>query len=145
MPHCLLNALKFGESTMPSRKSSALSVTLAVCAALAIPFALAAEFPAGTYQSADVPFTVTFDANGKFRVNQDNKLQVAGDYSAKAGQLTITDSQGPWACTKAGEQTGTYKWAYASGTLTLSKVADECVDRVKSIDNRSWKRAAGPG
>jgi hypothetical protein len=128
---------------MSSRTSLAPCVSLAICSALAAPSALAAGFPTGTFQSTDEPFTVTFDANGKFHVNQADKLQVAGDYSAKAGQLTITDSQGPWACTKAGEQTGTYKWAYANGTLTLTKIADECVDRVKSIDNHSWKRATG--
>jgi hypothetical protein len=58
----------------------------------------------------------------------------------KTGQLQLTDTQGPWACTKAGEQTGIYTWKYENAVLTLSKVADKCEDRVKSLVNLAWKR-----
>jgi hypothetical protein len=125
---------------MSRRTSLTPAISLAICSGLAIPLALAADFPSGTFKSLDQPFTVTFDGHGKFHVNQDDKLQVAGSYSTKAAKVMITDSEGPWACTKANEQTGTYTWAYADGTLTMTKVADECVDRAKSIDGHAFKR-----
>jgi hypothetical protein len=82
---------------------------------------------------------MAFDDKGRFRVTASEVQQVIGQYSAKGDQLEITDSQGPWACTKAGEQTGTYRWKYANSVLTFSKVADRCEDRVNSLTSVTWK------
>ena len=58
----------------------------------------------------------------------------------RGSQLEITDAQGPWACTKSGEQSGTYMWKYADSALTFSKVKDLCQDRVKQPTQVKWKR-----
>ena len=113
---------------------------LAILSALALSTAAAADFPAGTYGAKDRPYTVTFDGKGQFQVHQGEKLQVAGTYAVKGGELQLTDTQGPWACSKDGEQMGTYAWKYEKAVLTLAKVADKCDDRVGSLVNSAWKR-----
>jgi hypothetical protein len=113
---------------------------LAICSTLALSPALAAEFPTGTYEAKEAPYTVRFDGKGQFHVNKGETLEVSGNYSVNTGELQLTDTQGPWACTKAGEQTGTYAWKYENAVLTFSKVADKCEDRVKSLVNLAWKR-----
>jgi hypothetical protein len=113
---------------------------LAICSTLALSTALAADFPTGTYEAKEAPYTVSFDDKGQFHVNQGGTLEVTGNYSVKTGKVELTDTQGPWACTKAGEQTGIYTWKYENAVLTLSKVADKCEDRVKSLVKVAWKR-----
>jgi hypothetical protein len=113
---------------------------VAVGWALGLPTALAAGFPTGTYEAKDVPFTVSFDDQGKFHVDQGATLEVAGTYSVSAGELQLTDTQGPWACTKGGEHKGTYRWKYENAVLTLSKASDQCEDRVKSLVGIKWSR-----
>src|SRR5215475_2090724 len=103
---------------------------LAICSILALSSALAADFPTGMYEVKEAPYTLSFDEKGQFHVNTGEALKVAGNYSVKAGQLRLTDEAGPWACTKAGERTGTYAWKYENAVLTFSKVEDKCEDRV---------------
>jgi hypothetical protein len=86
------------------------------------------------------PITMSFDDKGQFRVQQGDTLEVTGTYSAKASELKLTDTQGPWACTRAGEQTGTYNWKYETGVLTLIKLSDQCEDRVQSLVGVTWQR-----
>jgi hypothetical protein len=113
-------------------------LTLAVCCGFAAaPAFAAAEFPAGTFTAG--AFTITFGA-GKFRLNQGDVMEVEGGYSAKGSQIQLIDKSGPWACTKAGEQTGTYDWKYENGTLAFSKVADKCDDRSQSLTGQPWKK-----
>jgi hypothetical protein len=112
----------------------------AICSTLALSPAFAADFPSGTFEAKQTPFTVSFDNKGQFRVNQGATLEVMGSYSATAGEVKITDAKGPWACTKAGEQTGTYKWKYENAVLTLVKLTDECTERVKSLVGLDWQR-----
>jgi len=120
---------------------SQLSVrAFAICSMLALSCALAADFPAGTYAAKGAPYTVSFDGKGQFQVHQGDKLQVAGSYAVKGGELKLTDAQGPWACTKDGEQSGTYAWKFENAVLTLNKVTDKCDDRVKSLIGLAWKR-----
>jgi hypothetical protein len=116
------------------------AAVLATCSVLALSMALAAEkpFPVGTYAAEGQKLTIAFDDKGEFRVTQGETLQVTGQYAAKEGQLQITDKQGPWACTKAGEQTGTYRWKYENSVLTFRKVADHCDDRVQSLTSAKW-------
>lgn len=113
---------------------------LALCSILALSPALAAAFPTGTFESKHTPITVSFDDKGQFHVKQGDTVEVIGHYSAKASALKLTDAQGPWACTKAGEQTGTYTWKYENAVLTLIKVTDKCGDRVTSLVGIAWER-----
>jgi hypothetical protein len=113
---------------------------LVAFASLGVSPAFAADFPAGTYSADKTPFTVSFDAKSGFHVDQGETRKVQGNYATKAGELQLTDTQGPWACTKPGEQTGAYAWKYEGGVLTFSLVSDKCDDRVKSLINRKWKR-----
>lgn len=112
---------------------------LATYLTLAMSSTLAAETPfPGTYSDEGHKVTIAFDGKGQFRVTQGDVLQVTGQYSVKGGQLEITDTQGPWACTKAGEQTGTYRWKYENSVLTFNKVVDPCEDRVRSLASATW-------
>src|SRR5690242_2404733 len=85
-----------------------------VAAGLIIPLsaALAADFPAGVY-TAHQSVTLTFERDGQFQVSDGKATQVAGRYVVKGDRLELTDKEGAWACTKPGQQTGTYKWTYA--------------------------------
>lgn len=126
-------------STLKLARSDLGVCALAICSTLAFSPAFAADFPTGTYAAKKAPYTVTFDEKGQFHVNKGDTLEVAGNYSAKAGELELTDNSGPWACTKAGEQTGTYAWKYEHAVLTFSRVADKCEDRARSLINLVWK------
>ena len=116
--------------------------TLLLCALLALPdgAAFAADFPTGTYETKGSSTTVSFNDKGQFHVNKGETLEVSGTYYVKAGEVQVTDTQGPWACTKAGEQTGIYAWKYENAVLTFSKVADKCQGRVKGLVKLAWKR-----
>lgn len=119
---------------------SKLSVALAIatCSAFAALPASAGDFPAGTYTAPG--FALTFDGNGHFRASQEDAVKVEGNYTVDGDQLQFTDKSGPWACTKAGEQTGTYHWKSAGDTLTFSKVADPCKDREGSLTPHPFKK-----
>ncbi|MBS0378524.1 MAG: hypothetical protein JSS29_08560 [Proteobacteria bacterium] len=97
-------------------------------------------FPHGTYGAQGAPYTVSFEDKGEFHVTKEGTLEVSGTYSVKADELKLTDSAGPWACTAPGEQSGTYKWKFEKGVLTLVKVADKCADRVNSLVSLEWKQ-----
>jgi len=114
-----------------------------VACVLIIPFsaALAADFPAGEY-TAHENVTVTFDGKGQFRVSDGKATEVSGHYTVKGNKLEMTDKEGPWACTKPGEQTGTYTWKYADSALTFTKVADHCEARVGTLATAPWKHPA---
>jgi hypothetical protein len=131
------------ETTMSAYKTgkSRMGIyAIAICSALPLSNTFATDFPAGTFATKQVPFTVTFDNKSQFRVNQGDTLEVMGNYSVKASVLTLTDMKGPWACTKAGEQTGTYNWKYKNAVLTLTTLTDTCVDRVKSLVSLAWQQ-----
>lgn len=113
---------------------------LLIVSALSLPLAaVAADFPAGAYV-AHKSITLTFDAQGQFHVNDGKGTKVSGRYTVKGDQLELTDTGGLWACTKSGEQSGTYTWKYAGSVLTLTKVTDPCQDRVGTLAAVSWKR-----
>ena len=116
--------------------------TLLLCSLLALPAgaAFAADFLTGTYEAKGTPITVSFDDKGQFHVNKGETLEVTGNYSVKTGELQLTDTQGPWACTTAGWQTGIYAWKYENAVLTFSKVEDKCEERVNSLVKLAWKR-----
>ncbi|MBS0366006.1 MAG: hypothetical protein JSR67_09310 [Proteobacteria bacterium] len=101
--------------------------------------AFAGGFPQGTY-SAGEKVTMTFDANGQFQVHQGHDLMVTGSYAVRKNRLELTDTAGPWACTRPAERTGSYTWKYADSVLTLMKASDGCQDRVGSLVRSTWKK-----
>jgi hypothetical protein len=107
---------------------------------LALIPAMAADFPIGSFAANGGTTTMTFDGKGQFRVLDKDAIVVAGQYTIKGEQFEITDMQGPWACTKAGEKTGIYRWKLDKSELTFSKVADRCEDRVQSLTPVKWQR-----
>lgn len=113
---------------------------LAMCSALAAaPSSPAAGFPAGTYAATGLAATVTFDGNGRVNVRKGDVTEVVGDYTVSGHRIQLTDKSGPWACTKAGEKAGTYRWKYQSGVLTFRKVRDRCTPRADSLTKYTWK------
>jgi hypothetical protein len=108
---------------------------------LPLSVALAANFPSGTY-TAHENITVTFDGKGQFHVSDGKATEVSGSYTVKGNKLEMTDKEGAWACTKKGEQSGTYTWKYADSALTLTKVADHCEARVGTLATAPWKHSA---
>ena len=101
--------------------------------------ALGADFPAGSY-TAHGDLTIVFDAQGMFHVTQGGKAVVNGKYQVKGDQLEMTDQGGPWACTKAGLQSGTYRWKVGDGGLTLAKLSDACKEREGTLATSIWKQ-----
>jgi hypothetical protein len=128
--------MKQVEFSAPRTASAAAALAMAFCSA----FAAAAPFPTGTFAAEGQSVTIAFDSSGEFRVTEGQSLQVTGRYEVKGGQLDFTDKQGPWACTKADEQTGTYRWSYVHSVLTFSTVTDHCKDRVQSLTGPKWKQ-----
>lgn len=122
------------------KNESLLCLLLSLPAAAVASAATSPSFPHGTYEAKAAPYTVRFDDKGQFHVHKEATLEVTGTYSVEAGELKLTDSAGPWACTKKGEQSGTYKWKFENAVLTLTKLADKCVDRVNSLVGLEWKQ-----
>jgi hypothetical protein len=100
----------------------------------------AADFPMGSFAANGGTTTLSFDGKGQFRVVEKDAMVVAGQYTIKGDLLEMTDLQGPWACTKADEKTGTYRWKLDKSDLTFGKVADRCQDRVQSLTSAKWQR-----
>jgi hypothetical protein len=115
-------------------------LTLVSWLTLALSSAYAADFPVGSYTAEGHTLTLALDGNGQFRVTEKDMVQVSGRYTVKGDQIELTDTDGPWACTKAGEQTGTYHWKMGKSVLTLSKVTDHCEQRVGSLVKVRWKQ-----
>jgi hypothetical protein len=113
-----------------------LSLTIAM--AMSQSLAFAAEFPLGSY-TAHKSITLTFEREGQFRVLDGKETVVTGDYHVKGDQLELIDKGGPWACTKDGEQSGTYSWKLDHAVLTLTKVADLCVARAGTLTPATWQ------
>ncbi len=123
-------------------KFSRLFSQMTLTAGLALAFlpAFAADFPVGTYMVDGAKSTLTFDDKGQFRFEEGQKMLVTGKYTIKGTQIQFTDKAGPWACTKDGELSGTYRWNSENSVLTFSKVVDTCQDRVGSLATVKWKQ-----
>jgi hypothetical protein len=113
-------------------------LSLAIAMATSQSLAFAAEFPIGSY-TAHKAITLAFESEGQFRVLDGKDTVVTGDYRVKGDQLELTDKGGPWACTKDGEQTGTYSWKYEHAALTLIKIADRCGARAGTLTPANWQ------
>lgn len=127
----------FTRSQYPRSRGAAI---ILISLTFALTSALAADFPVGSFVANGGTTTVTFDAKGQFRVTDKDATVVSGQYTIKGEQLEITDTQGPWACTKADEKTGTYRWKLDKAELAFTKVADRCQDRVQSLTTAKWQR-----
>ena len=119
---------------------TAIKTLAASSLALAGSSAFAADFPAGTFSFDATKPSMTFDGKGGFRVVQGDKSLVSGTYTVKGDQIVLTDAQGPWACTKEGQQSGSYHWKYEKSVLTFNKINDACADRVGSLEAMKWAR-----
>jgi hypothetical protein len=131
----------FKETAMLKRKlvrSFVCASAVTICSNFVLSAVFAADFPVGSYEAGDL--RLTFDDKGQFHVNKGATTEVSGKYSVKGGQIELTDVKGPWACTNAGQQTGTYDWKFDSSALTFSKVADSCDDRSGTLLPAAWKR-----
>ena len=120
---------------LPRFSTKALVVSILAFAGVS---AFAADFPTGTYSIDASKPKLAFDGKGQFRVVQGDKLMVSGAYTVNGDQIKLTDAKGPWACTKEGEQSGTYGWKFEKSVLTFSKVSDACQDRVGSLAMLKW-------
>jgi len=126
--------------THPGHLHLFVAPVLALGLASALSLAFAADPPTGTYATKG-NITLTLDGKGQFRVSDGKTTKVAGSYTVKGDQLQLTDKDGPWACTKKEEQSGTYTWTLDQSVLKLVKVSDLCADRVSSLTTTSWKSA----
>jgi hypothetical protein len=65
-----------------------------------------------------------------------------GRYSLTPDQIVVTHEKGPYTdtCTNIGAETGTYKWAFDGGPLTLTTVEDECFNRKLVFTAHPWSR-----
>ncbi len=124
-------------SKKPRIRSIISTSACAIPAILALSAALAGDFPLGSYQAKEL--TLVFDSKGQFQVNIAGKTKVSGTYSVQQGKVEVTDVKGPWACTKPGEQKGTYAWTFNGTALTFLKVADSCEDRYKTLVPAKWQ------
>ena len=120
-----------------SKTFSKLTAALAACTTLAAAPAWAADFPAGVYATKGA--TMSF-GHGHFRVTQHDAMKVEGAYKVDGERIQFTDASGPWACTKRGEHTGSYKWKADDGGLAFTTISDACKDRAGSLTKLAWKK-----
>ena len=74
-------------------------------------------------------WTIAFDNNGGYAVGKDNTVTAAGLYQVSGTQLTMTDTQGPLAC--SGDQaTGVYNIDSDGTNFGFTMVDDSCQGRV---------------
>ncbi len=109
------------------------------------------ELPQGTYTTTlvetDVPATasesirnrlvgtwqLTLSNGDRFQISQGGEVLVGGRYDLRPArlntqeQIVFTDESGPASCANtAGQESGTYNWAFEGKQLTLTTVEDKC-------------------
>jgi hypothetical protein len=89
------------------------------------------------YKAQDL--SIVFDRKGQFHVNNGGTTEVSVTYSVEQGRVSLTDVKGPWACTKAGQEKGTYIWSFNGTALTFIKVTDTCDERSNTLVPASWQ------
>lgn len=99
---------------------------------------LASDFPAGTFEAGKVG--VRFSKDGHVQFLSGTQVLVEGTFSVKGDQIRLTDQKGPMACASGETQSGTYRWALQSDTLTFAKVADQCDGRADDLTSQKWMR-----
>lgn len=97
----------------------------------------AGPFPVGSYDSD--AYTLTFDTTGVFRYVKGDALMVRGKYVVHDSTVTLTDEQGPDACTGANRNPGTYRWQLVRGALWFHLVSDPCPDRIRGVADQAWQ------
>lgn len=113
--------------------------TFTLCFAAAPLLALAADkFPIGGYTAGG--HTLIFQKNGQFRVVEQKKMLVEGEYSVKGDEVSFIDKRGIDACLKTGEEMGKYGWKLAGEMLSFNKLADTCSGRSEELPMQPWKR-----
>jgi hypothetical protein len=115
----------------PLFTAAAVVVVMAVC-----DVAVAADFPAGTYEASDI--AMTFDAKGHYTLTQGGIFKVSGTYTVTGDEIDMTDKRGPWTCPK-GKRTGSYHWETTLTGLAFTKIADDCDARSTPMTTGPWK------
>ena len=117
------------------------ALTLLLALVLPVGIAWAADFPAGSC-TAHKSVTIVLDKQVPFRVTQDGKSQVSGQFRVEGDQLELTYQHGTWACAKRGQQSGTYQWKLDDAGLTLTRITDLFEVRVGTPATSSLEIAA---
>jgi hypothetical protein len=102
---------------------------------LKVPAGLPVDQMAGTW-------TVTFTADGRYTVKQNDAGHVSGTYVRKGDEVTLTDASGEFACTKGDDPSGVYRVAMAGGAVTFTKVKDaSCPGRAAVLTAKAFQAA----
>jgi hypothetical protein len=99
--------------------------------------AAVASFPIGTYDAGGV--TLSFGADGAYRVLQGDKAMVEGTFKVDGDSVALTDVSGSFACPASG-RTGVYSWRFDGHALTLTKMSDACEDRANDLTGHPWQK-----
>ncbi|HJQ89688.1 MAG TPA: hypothetical protein VJ820_19760 [Propionibacteriaceae bacterium] len=119
-----------------SRSISAIAVTLLGVASQAVA-AQQVSFPQGTFIAHEAldPRAVSRNAGvefdfveGRYEVRRDDELRVRGHYILRGDTITITEAEGPWACTGAAASAN-YAWLVAADRLVLTLVGEDACNR----------------
>lgn len=74
-------------------------------------------------------WTIAFADNGGYAAGKDNTVTAAGLWQLNGNELTLTDTDGPFACT--GDQaTGTYAISTDGSTYAFTSIDDTCQGRM---------------
>ena len=114
-----------------------LACAIGVMAAAARPATATETFPAGTYSAGE--FSVQFDGSGNVRFSHKDELLVSGEFKTNGDQIRFTDKSGSMACLDAAQKTGVYRWKYAAGMLSFTKLEDRCDGRAQDLTAQPWK------
>ena len=111
------------------------AIVAAVALLAAVPVALAASAPSGTYKTVLTgtgplvgTWKVTFKS-GKYSVTDNGNAVVHGKYKISGADISLTDTGGPAKC----PGTGKYTFKLKGTKLTFHKVKDQaaaCIGRV---------------
>lgn len=88
---------------------------------------------------------VEFDfVEGRYEVRRDDELRVRGHYIVQADTITITETEGPWACTGMAASAH-YTWLVAEDRLMLTLVGvDACNRRRNRLSDVVLLRGRAP-
>ncbi len=75
-------------------------------------------------------FETQFMEGGRLLVKFQGSGVVTGEFTATQDTIVFGKESGPYACTKDGYGSGTYKWSSDGKSLTLTKVDDSCPGRI---------------
>jgi hypothetical protein len=99
-------------------------------------------FPYGSYEFPD--FTVTFAADGGYRVMRQGALVIEGEIEIEGPYFAVTHSRGALACMESVRR-GEYWWVMQAGEVTFRRIRDYCRNRADLMDRARLDAASGRG